>query len=89
MDVYAAIKQTHLTYMHLNQKKLCVDLYQNLQDAIITSDNSAAAIGQRIILPSFFIGGPHHMVQNYEDAMAICKWAHCPDVFVTFTCNGQ
>jgi hypothetical protein len=29
------------------------------------------------------------MVQNYQDAMAICKWARCPDVFVTFTCNPQ
>jgi hypothetical protein len=29
------------------------------------------------------------MVQNYQDAMAIYKWAHYPDVFVTFTCNPQ
>jgi hypothetical protein len=29
------------------------------------------------------------MVQNYEDAMAICRWAGCPNVFATFTCNPQ
>ncbi len=29
------------------------------------------------------------MVQNYQDAMAICIWARCPDAFVTFTCNPQ
>jgi hypothetical protein len=29
------------------------------------------------------------MVQNYQDAMAIYRWAHCPDAFVTFTCNPQ
>jgi len=29
------------------------------------------------------------MVQNYQDAMAICRWAGCPDAFVTFTCNPQ
>jgi hypothetical protein len=29
------------------------------------------------------------MVQNYQDAMAICKWAGCPDAFITFTCNPQ
>jgi hypothetical protein len=29
------------------------------------------------------------MVQNYEDAMAIYRWARCPDEFVTFTCNPQ
>jgi len=29
------------------------------------------------------------MVQNYQDAMAICKWARCLDAFVIFTCNPQ
>jgi hypothetical protein len=29
------------------------------------------------------------MVQNYQDAMAICRWARCPNVFVTFICNPQ
>jgi hypothetical protein len=29
------------------------------------------------------------MVQNYQDAMVICRWAHCLDAFVTFTCNPQ
>jgi hypothetical protein len=66
-----------------------VDLYQGLQDVIAVGDNSAAAIGQRIILPSSFTVGSHHMVQNYQDAMAICRWAGCPDAFITFTCNPQ
>jgi hypothetical protein len=29
------------------------------------------------------------MVQNYQDAIVICRWAHCPDAFVTFICNPQ
>jgi len=29
------------------------------------------------------------MVQNYQDAMAICRWAHYLDVFVTFIYNPQ
>ncbi len=71
MDAYVAIEQNHLRYLHLNQKKLHADLYQGLQDTIVAGDNSAIAIGQRIILPSSFTGGPHHMVQNYQDAMAL------------------
>ncbi len=66
-----------------------MDLYQGLQDAIAASDNNAAAIRHRIILPSSFTIGPRHMVQNYQDAMAICKWARCLDAFVIFTCNPQ
>ncbi len=86
VDAYAAIEQKCLRYLRLNQKKLCADLYQGLQDAIVTGDNSATAIGQRIILPSF-TRGPRHMVQNYQDAMAFHKWARCSDAFVTFTYN--
>jgi hypothetical protein len=89
VDVYVAIEQNRLRYLHLNQKKLRANLYQDLQDAIATGDNSVTAIEQKIILPSSFTTGPRHMVQNYQDAMAICKWAHCPDAFVTFTCNPQ
>ncbi len=89
MDAYATIEQNRLKYLCLNFKKLRVDLYQGLQDPIVVGDNNATAIGQRIILPSSFIGGPRHMVRNYQNAMAICKWARCLDVFVTFTCNPQ
>jgi hypothetical protein len=87
VDAYVAIEQNRLKYLRLNKKKLCADLYQGLQNAIIAGDSSVAAIGQRIILPFFFIVGPRHMVQNYQDAMAICRWVACPDAFVTFTCN--
>jgi len=89
VDAYAAIEQNRLKYLRLNQKKLRADLYQGFQDAIVAGDNNAVAIGQRIILPSSFIVGPRHMVQNYQDAMAICRWAGCPDAFVTFTSNPQ
>ena len=27
------------------------------------------------------------MIQNYQDAMAICNWVGYPDLFLTFTCN--
>jgi hypothetical protein len=87
VDAYAAIEQNRLKYLLLNYKKFLADLYQGLQDAITTNDNSIVAIGQKIILPSSFTGGPHHMVQNYQDAMAIYRWARCPNAFVTFTCN--
>ena len=29
------------------------------------------------------------MVQNYQDAMAICRYYGCPDLFLTFTCNPK
>jgi hypothetical protein len=89
LDAYAAVEQNCLKYLHLNKKKLCANLYQGLQDAITIGDNSATAIGHMIILPSSFTGGPHHMVQNYQNAMAIYKWVRYPDAFITFTYNPQ
>jgi acetyltransferase-like isoleucine patch superfamily enzyme len=89
VDAYAAIEQNRLKYLRLNKKKLRADFYQGLQDAIAIGDNSAVGTGHRIILPSSFTVGPRHMVQNYQDAMAISRWAGCPDAFVTFTCNPQ
>jgi hypothetical protein len=88
VDAYAAIEQSRLKYLHLNQE-LRVDIYQGFQNAIAIGDNSVVAIGQRIILPSSFTVRPRHMVQNYQNAMAICKWAGCLNAFVTFTCNPQ
>ena len=29
------------------------------------------------------------MIENYQDAMAICRWASYPDLFITFTCNAK
>jgi hypothetical protein len=55
----------------------------------LQGDNNVVAIKQRIILPSSFTAGPRHMVQNDQDAMAICRWARCPDAFITFNCNPQ
>ncbi|XP_070044304.1 uncharacterized protein [Nicotiana tomentosiformis] len=46
-------------------------------------------IGKTIILPSSHTGGPRYRVQNYQDAMAICRWAGYLDLFLTFTCNPK
>ncbi|XP_076881623.1 uncharacterized protein LOC143529797 [Bidens hawaiensis] len=42
-----------------------------------------------IILPSSFTGGARYMMQNYLDAMTLCKWYGYPDFFITVTCNPK
>ncbi|XP_035841358.1 uncharacterized protein LOC110919437 [Helianthus annuus] len=42
-----------------------------------------------VILPASFTGGPRYMLQQYQDAMAICRWAGTPDLFITMTCNPR
>ena len=72
----------------MNQAKLRADLYNGLQDAI-QGGADLNDVGQRVILPSSFIGSPRHMVQQYHDAMAIVSSTSNPDVFITFTANPQ
>lgn len=64
--------------MHRNQKKQRSDLYHGLQDAITRSDKDGSSVGHIFILPCFFTRGLRYMVQQYRDAMAICRWARLP-----------
>jgi hypothetical protein len=86
VDMYTVVEQTRLNYLRFNQKQIRAELYNGLQDAMISGD-STTNIGQRIILPSSFTGGPRQMHQLYQDGMAIVRVFGKPDLFITITCN--
>ncbi|KAK9054325.1 hypothetical protein SSX86_025403 [Deinandra increscens subsp. villosa] len=87
VDAYAAVLNNSLEWYRQNQTSIRSDLYCGLQDRMYDVDSSCANIGRRVILPSSFTGGPRHMIQQYQDAMAVCRWAGPPDLFITMTCN--
>lgn len=58
-----------------------------VHDAFNRDVQNSTEIGRRIILPSSYIGGPRHMAQLYQDALAIVRTLGKPDLFVTMTCN--
>ncbi|XP_077242072.1 uncharacterized protein LOC143882480 [Tasmannia lanceolata] len=89
VDAYAAIEEQRLYWVRTNQKQLRANVYEGLQDAVRSGDHNAASIGQRLVLPSSFTGGPRYMAQAFQDAMAICQWYGPPDLFITFTCNAK
>lgn len=89
VDVYTCIEQSNLNWIRHNQGKLRTELYSGLQDAIERGDTRTELVGKRIILPSSFTGSIRNKVQNFQDAMAICRWAGYPNLFVTFTCNAK
>jgi hypothetical protein len=88
VDAFAQVENNRLNFHRANQEKLRADLYNGLQDAI-SGGADLADIGQRIVLPSTFIGSPRHMTQQYHDAMAIVNNTSNPDLFITFTANPQ
>ncbi|KAI9123500.1 hypothetical protein K1719_004800 [Acacia pycnantha] len=85
VDGYTMIESQRLLWVRTHQKELKVDLYQGLADAVLSGETNGATIGKRIILPSSFTGGARYMMQNYQDAMAICRSEGYPDLFLTFT----
>ncbi|KAF7841548.1 uncharacterized protein G2W53_003846 [Senna tora] len=89
VDAYTMIESQHLYYIRMNQKQLRSELYSCLTDVILRGDTNASHIGKRIVLPSNFTGGTRYTTQNFLDAMTICMWAGCADLFITFTYNPK
>ncbi|KAL9411119.1 hypothetical protein AB3S75_044830 [Citrus x aurantiifolia] len=89
VDCYMAIEEERFRWIRNNPQKLRSDLFSGLMDAVHGGDSDCSKVGKSIILPSSHTGGPRYRIQNYQDAMAICKWAGYPDLFLTFTCNPK
>ena len=88
VDAYTQIEYSRLLWYRLNQKQIRADSYSAIQDAAANSDD-LNNVGQQVVLPSSFIGGPRQMYQLYHDAMAIVRTCGKPDLFITMTCNPK
>ncbi|XP_050123958.1 uncharacterized protein LOC126601311 [Malus sylvestris] len=87
VDSYATLEEDRLDYIRQNQKNLRSEIYKGIYDAVLKGDNDANNLGQKVVLPASYIGSPRYMINNYQDAMAICREYGHPDLFITFTCN--
>ena len=85
VDAYIAIEEERLRFIRKKLPQLKADFYKNVRDAVVRGDTSCKSLGKRIVLPTTFTGGPRYMIQNYQDAMAVCRWAGNPNLFITFT----
>ncbi|KYO42760.1 hypothetical protein Y1Q_0016156 [Alligator mississippiensis] len=68
VDMHAKTEAERLRFFRMNQKKLRVENYVPLRDAM-NNDGDAADVGQLVILLSSFTGGPHNMHECTQDAM--------------------
>ncbi|XP_020978043.1 uncharacterized protein LOC107636230 [Arachis ipaensis] len=88
VDAFSMVESARLKFIYTHQTEFRAEIYNGLRDAVFNGETNAASKGKRIILPATFTGGPRYMIQNYQDAMAICRCVG-PDLFITFTCNLQ
>lgn len=89
VDARACIDECRIQYILDHQADLRIDTLQGVADAVASGSIDANDIGKRIILPASYTGGRRYMIQNYHDAIAICRVHGPPDLFVTFTCNPK
>lgn len=89
VDAYSTVEGSRLKFIHDHQPELRSECVQGIADAIDHGLESGDSVGKKYVLPSSFTGGRRYMVQNYQDAMAVCRVFGSPDLFVTFTCNSK
>lgn len=89
VDMFACIDQERLHFIRTQQPKLRTTLLNGIEDALTANDDDIDLhqLGQRIILPSSYIGGPRDMYQRYLDGMAIARHFKKIDIFLTMTAN--
>jgi hypothetical protein len=89
VDARACIDENRLWYIMQNQSKLRVESFQGVVDAVGRGCVNGSEIGKQTVLPASHTGGRRYMIQNYHDAIAICRVHGPPDFFTTFTCNPK
>ena len=87
VDAYVCIEEDILDFIRNNQEKFRSNFVSGIYDAIARGDVVGRSVGQRVFLPSTFLGGPRYMYKHYQDALAICRIYGNPQYFTTFTCN--
>ncbi|CAL0303465.1 unnamed protein product [Lupinus luteus] len=87
VDAYTMVESERLSFIKMNQSKLRVDKYINLNDSQQSDQSQGSNRGKRVILPSTFVGSRRYMDQLYFDGMAIRSSVGFPDLFLTTTCN--
>ncbi|XP_035831868.1 uncharacterized protein LOC110869885 [Helianthus annuus] len=89
VDAYTMIESERLNFIRFQQIKLRSDSLNSLKNVQEVGQSDLSHTGQPVILPSSFTGGSRYMMQNYLDAMALCRNYGYPDFFITITCNPK
>ncbi|KAL3848720.1 hypothetical protein ACJIZ3_010602 [Penstemon smallii] len=88
--MYIKVETSRLDYYKSEQfqQELRVESLQGITDSLhVDGQTDPSQIGQKVILPSSFIGGPRDMRKRYVNAMALVERFGKPDLFLTMTCN--
>ena len=88
--MWVSTDQNRLRWIENHQPQLRAALYSGLEDAVEhrERDIDLHDVGHRVVLSSSYIGGPRYMNQRFQDAIALTRYYHGFDLFITFTTNA-
>nr|XP_027067427.1 uncharacterized protein LOC113693039 [Coffea arabica] len=87
VDMYVKIESQRLDFFRHRQQQIRTEQLQGVMDSVVEGQCRGSKVGQRVILPASFIGGPRDMKRRYVDAMALVQKFGKPNIFLTMTCN--
>lgn len=87
--MFASADQQHLAWIERNQAIFRAARFNNLEDAAVHDRDNLDLndLGQPVILPSSYTGGPRNMSQAFQDSMAIACYFQKVDIFLMVTTN--
>ncbi|XP_074335081.1 uncharacterized protein LOC141672390 [Apium graveolens] len=88
VDAFSTIEQTRLWWFRTHQTTLRNELYSNICRSLSRDDVDSSNTGKGIVLPAGYVGSKRYMQQNFQDALAVCRYIGNPDIFLTMTCNS-
>ena len=89
VDAYEKIESERLQYLRREQGGLRADRYRDLRETIVNQDEDSRNVGQKVILPATFCGGPRYMFERQQYAMPYIRNFGRPDLFITVTTNPK
>lgn len=87
VDAFSTIEQARLWWFRTHQTTLRNELYNHICDVLREGDRDIENVGKSVILPAGFVGSKRYIQQNFQDALAVCRYVGHPDIFLTMTCN--
>ncbi|GJR83744.1 hypothetical protein Tco_0154529 [Tanacetum coccineum] len=80
-------RKTNKGYVTMKEYYAYVIQYRKEQGTTLLrggrGDTNAVGLGKRIVLPHTFTGGPMYIMQNYQDAIALCHANGNLDLFIS------
>ncbi|GBP31298.1 hypothetical protein EVAR_31423_1 [Eumeta japonica] len=88
VDTNIRVERDRIQWIKYNQNKILAEQYMGVTRLINElTEKTNATVGEKIILPSSFLGSTWYYTKIFDDAMAIVRRLGSPNLFITMSSN--